>query len=326
MTLSRRDFLKITALSGLAAGLSAVGVRRLLQAGSLQKISETQYLMGTVVNFVILAETKEQAAAALQTTTDEMRRLIQIYNYRQADSPLGQLNATGLTRLPPRELVDTLQQAQHYGVLSNGAFDITIKPVLDALQENRRVTAELIRLVDYRQLKVTDAEISLACPGMTVTLDGIAKGRIVDGGVVILQQLGFDNVLVEAGGDMLAKSTRNDQSWKIGISHPRAQNEFVATLSIQNQAVATSGDYMNYFRPDYSAYHILDPRTGTSPTELASATVIAPSVTEADALSTTLMVLGVREGLALIESLPNTAALLVSKDLHIHRSNQFPVG
>lgn len=326
MSFSRRDFLKITALSGAAVSLSAAGLRRWLQTGALHKISETHYLMGTVVNFVILAESREQASVAIQTTTAEMRRLIQMYDYRQAETPLGQLNASGTLRQPPPELVAILQQALHFGTLSSGAFDITVKPLLDALRNNLPATQALTGLVDYRQIKASEAEISFLRPGMALTLDGIAKGSIVDRGVEILQGLGFENTLVEAGGDLLAKGTHEAQGWKVGIAHPRAKGEFAATISIQNQAVATSGDYMNYFQPDYSACHIIDPRTGTSPTELASATVIAPSVTEADALSTTLMVLGVQAGLELIERLPQAAALFITKNLQIHRSSRFPVG
>jgi thiamine biosynthesis lipoprotein len=100
----------------------------------------------------------------------------------------------------------------------------------------------------------------------------------------------------------------------------------IAVISIQNQAVATSGDYMNYFNADYSTHHIVDPRTGRSPSQLASATVVAPSVAEADALSTTMMVLGMQDGLALMESLPNASALLISKDLQMVRSSKFPIG
>ncbi|MEI7849101.1 MAG: FAD:protein FMN transferase, partial [Chloroflexota bacterium] len=263
---------------------------------------------------------------AIQATVDEMRHLISVFDYRLESSALGQLNATGITRNPPHELVAMLRQALHFGTLSNGAFDVTVKPVLDALRENRLATLDIRALVDYRLLNVTDEEISLALPGMAVTADGIAKGWVVDGGVTILRQLGFEQVLVEAGGDMLAQSAQDGQAWKIGIAHPRNKGEFAAMIAIQNQAVATSGDYMNYFSADHSAYHIIDPRTGHSPAELASATVIAPSVAEADALSTTMMVLGAHEGLALIERLPETAALLISKDLQIYRSSKFPAG
>jgi thiamine biosynthesis lipoprotein len=325
MTISRRDFLKITAVAGAAVGMGAT-VRSLLQAKGFHKVSETHQLMGTIVNFVVVAESENAARDAIQNTVDEMRRLIQMYDYRQADSPLGRLNANGITHHTPPELIATIQQSLHFSLLSQGAFDVTVKPVIDALRENRPDGQKLIELVDYRQLSVNGDTVALSSPGMSVTLDGIAKGSVVDSGVAVLRQLGFEDVLVEAGGDMMAKGSPNGEAWRVGIAHPRAQGEFIATISVQNRAVATSGDYMNYFSDDYSSYHIIDPRNGRSPATLASATVIAPSVAEADALSTTLMVLGVQDGLALIEKLPNTAALLVTKDLQIYRSPNFPAG
>ena len=325
MTISRRDFLKITALTGAAIGVGLTG-HRLFNLKGLQKVSETHQLMGTIVNFVIVAETEDEAHDAIQKTVGEMQRLIQIHDYRRADSPLGQLNANGVTHHAPPELIATIQQSLHFSVLSQGAFDVTVKPVIDALRENRPDGQRLLERVDYRQLSVTGDTLSLNNIGMAVTLDGIAKGCIVDGGVAVLRQLGFDDVLVEAGGDMMAKGSPNGAAWKVGIAHPRRPDEYIATISVQNKAVATSGDYMKYFSADYTTYHIIDPRSGNSPAHLASATVIAPSVAEADALSTTLMVLGVQDGLELIESLPDTAALLVTKDLKIHRSNAFPTG
>ncbi|MBE0672479.1 MAG: FAD:protein FMN transferase [Anaerolineales bacterium] len=325
MTISRRDFLKISAIAGAAIGMGATA-RKLIQTNGFHKVSETHQLMGTIINFVIVAESENAAHDAIQDTVDEMRRLIQMYDYRLADSPLGRLNANGITHHTFPELIATIQQSLHFSLLSQGAFDVTVKPVIDALQENRSDWQKLIELVDYRQLSVNGDTVALSSPGMSVTLDGIAKGSVVDGGVAILRQLGFEDVLVEAGGDMMAKGSPNGEAWRVGIAHPRARGEFIAKISVQNQAVATSGDYMNYFSDDYSSYHIIDPRSGKSPSTLASATVIAPSVAEADALSTTLMVLGVADGLALIEKLPDTAALIVTKDLKIYRSVNFPIG
>ncbi len=324
MPLSRRDFLKITALAGATVGIGTSALQRFLQTGELFKVTETHALMGTIVNFALIAPSQAQASVAIKISLDEMRRLSQIYNYRQTESPLGQLNANGITYQPPPELVATLQQALHFGDLSQGAFDITVKPILDALRENRPLSSELKELVNYRLLNITDAEISLTRPGMAITLDGIAKGSVIDGGVEILHSAGYENILVEAGGDIMAKSSPNGQVWKVGIAHPRQRNKFIETISIQNQAVATSGDYQNHFSADYSSYHIVDPRSGQSPTELASATVIAPSVSEADALSTTLMVLGSIDGFALIENLPETAALVVTKDMKTYTSSKFP--
>lgn len=325
MTISRREFLKISALAGASIGLGATAYHRLLKTGELERISETHQLMGTIINFVIVAESKEAAHSAIQSTVDEMYRLSRVYDHRQSEGPLGELNRNGFTRHAPPELVSTIRQALHFSRLSQGAFDVTVKPVLDALRENLSDWQKFRELVDYRQLGVTGDMISLARSGMSITLDGIAKGSVVDGGVSKLRQLGFENVLVEAGGDMMAKGMPDDKAWKIGISHPRVQSEFIATVSIQDQAIATSGDYMNYYSTDYSSCHIIDPRTGISPSQLASATVIAPSAGEADALSTTMMVLGVQDGLEMIKRIPETAALLITKDLKIYRSSRFPL-
>jgi thiamine biosynthesis lipoprotein len=324
MTLSRRDFLKITALAGAAVGMGATVQRFLSNGTGMRKVSETYQLMGTIVNFVLIAESEDQAHAALQQTVDEMRRLIQMYDYRQPESPLGQLNAKGITRHAPAELIATVQQALNFGSLSHGAFDITVQPLFDAMRSGQPLSGEFQKLVDYRSMSINGDDISFARPGMAVTLDGIAKGSVVDGGVAMLQRLSFTNVLVEAGGDMMAKGCPNEDGWKIGIAHPRHPSKTIATISIQDQAVATSGDYMNYFSSDLSAYHIIDPRTGRSPVHLASATVIAPTAAKADALSTTMMVLGVQDGLAMIEQLPGTAALLVTKDMAVYRSSTFP--
>ncbi len=108
------------------------------------------------------------------------------------------------------------------------------------------------------------------------------------------------------------------------IPGPGPAGQLLATLDLADGALATSGDYMNYFVQDFSAHHIVDPRTGHSPTELASVTVMAPTATEADALSTTFMVLGVAQGLALATRLSNIEALFVTKTLQQHATSGFP--
>jgi len=326
MSFNRRDFLKITALTGALAGLSATAARVFLNKQEISKISATHYLMGTIINFVLLSESEEHAQSAMQASLDEMRRLIMIYDYRQANTPLGQLNAQGYLKQAPTELIGTIRQSLELGARSNGAFDITVNPILEKRKGNGLVTQSTLELVDYRMVNISGENIHLANPGMSITLDGVAKGSIIDAGVRILHKSGFENVLVEAGGDMMAKSTPAGETWQIGINHPRKKGELIAKISIHNQAVATSGDYLNYYMLDYSENHIIDPRSGRSPAQLASATALAPSAAEADALSTTLMVLGVRDGLALIEQLPGTAALMVSKDLKVYKSNNFPMG
>jgi FAD:protein FMN transferase len=138
----------------------------------------------------------------------------------------------------------------------------------------------------------------------------------VDAGVASLRMQGFENVIVEAAGDLLAAGERGLQApWRIAIRPPREGMSQLPVLNIKNQAVATSGDYLQAFTADYSSNHILDPRRGFSSTGLSSATIVAPTASLADGLATAVMVLGVRDGLELLKTFPGCEAWLIDKDL-----------
>lgn len=320
-TVSRRDFLKITAVAGtlLAGG-------KLLRMGIPLKpvtLHESQTLMGTVINLVVVSSDAKEGRSAIEAAFAEMRRLIAIFDHRQSNSSLSVLNKQGWLSSPPSELRRILSQAISIGGLSTGAFDVSVKPLLDAVRENKKIST-IQRFVDYRRIQVSENKISLD-PGMSLTLDGIAKGAVVDGAAATLNRVGFENVMVEAGGDLVGNGRSQDNSsWQIGIRHPRQTDRVIAALPISTQAVATSGDYMNTFTADFSRHHILDPRTGRSPDHTASVTVLAPDAATADALSTTLLVMGPEEGSALAERLPAVEALFITKSLNIYQTSRFP--
>ncbi len=319
-TLSRRHFLQITAVASTVF-LGGRWVQRLAQQTTA--VHETRLLMGTIINLTLVGEDTAQSQQALAATFAEMERLIAFFNWRQPGSALATLNQSGQLANPAPELVELLQDAVYFSRLSDGAFDVTIQPLLEAIRTGTDTSAPR-QLVDYRQLHVSASEIRLA-PGMQITLAGMAKGRVVDGATAVLQTHGFSNVLVEAGGDLVANGRRADgQTWRLGITHPRQPESTLKVLPVTGQAVATSGDYQHRFSQDFSRHHIVDPRTGDSPTELASVTVLAPTAAVADALSTAVMVLGSQAGLALIDQLPGTAALLVTKEMQLKRSAHFP--
>lgn len=324
-SLSRRDFLKITAV----AGGTLVGGSLLKSAiySAPVVFKETRSLMGTRIHLTLVATEGMDASRTLEATFAEMERLIAIFSTHDAGSAVSQLNRDGVLQNAPAELISMVASAREFSEISNGAFDITVKPLADALRAGRIPGEAEHALVNYRHLVQDGQSLRLLTPGMQITFDAIAKGYIVDQGVEVLKTQGFDNVLVEAGGDLMAIGhTQEDNAWEIGIEHPR-QEQFAGVMSkfsLSGAGVATSGDYFNAFTVDKSLNHIIDPQTGVSPLELASATALAPNAKLADAISTTIMVLGAEEGLALVNRLDGVEALIVTKDLTVRRTAGFP--
>jgi len=248
----------------------------------------------------------------------------------QAESEVSRLNATGRIDRPSAALLAVLRAAERVSVLGDGAFDVTVQPLLDlhrggaGLPDPSEIERTLAR-VDHRSLRIGDDAVVLLRPEMRITLDGIGKGYVVDRGVEELAAHGLHDVFVDAGGDLMASGTRGGSPWRVGIRAPRPGLTLQARFETRNRAVATSGDYMQPFTRDFAQHHILDPRTGYSAPELASSTIVAPDAMTADALATLTMVLGPDRSRALLEDLPDCEGYMVSKDLTVTRTSGFRV-
>jgi FAD:protein FMN transferase len=329
-SLSRRQFMQIVAVGGIAS----LTAKFSLDALSLENIvTETRLLMGTVVNLKVVSPDRDAAQRAVWACFDQMEALERILSRFQPQSQLSRLNGDGqLTNASPH-LLNLLAQSRQISEISGGAFDITIKPLVDLYQKHaaqgglpKKVDVEsVLELVDYQDIQITGNQVAFEKKDMAITLDGIAKGYIVDQGVETLKQNGFTDVLVEAGGDLLASGTKQQlKPWVVGVQSPRAEqhSKLMTHFKVQDQAVATSGDYMHSFSTDFGHHQILDPRTGFSAPGLASATIIAPTASLADSLATTVMVLGPQQGLDLLGQLSDCQGYLIDKNLRIFQSEQ----
>ena len=297
----------------------------------LAEVSVSRVLMGTVVNLTVVGEDEDAAKTAVTATLDHMSQLETILSRHQAKSQLSQLNQNGRFNQPDTALVTVLNQALAISTLSAGAFDVTVKPLVDLYQDYQTrnelppETAVLatLPLINYQNLKISQSQISFSQPGMAVTVDGIGKGYIVDEGTAVLREHGFTNVLVEAGGDLLASGQKNPETnWQIGIQSPR-QKQLLAKFGVENQAVATSGDYLQAYSPDLRYHHILDPHTGYSAPSLASATVVAPSAMVADGLATAVMAMPPQAALTLLEQTTAVEGYLITKNGDILQTHGF---
>ncbi|TWU45746.1 Thiamine biosynthesis lipoprotein ApbE precursor [Novipirellula aureliae] len=221
-----------------------------------------------------------------------------------------------------RDTALVVQMALEVAEATGGAFDPTVGPLVNAwsfgpdpkTQEvpSEQKLAELRKLVGYKNLSVrTDPPaLKKLIPSLRVDLSAIAKGHGVDRVVELLAQADAKNVFVEIGGEVRTVGRKGDDRWKVGIQNPETRfvttgqtsampPSIAAAHPLTNQAMATSGDYQNYFEVDGKRYsHTIDPRTGR-PVEhgLASVSVISDTCMKADAWATAIDVLGMKDGL-----------------------------
>jgi len=134
----------------------------------------------------------------------------------------------------------------------------------------------------------------------------------VERGIEILRGLGVRNARVTAGGDTRLLGDRRGTPWMIGVQNPRDEDEVAVTIPLENEAISTSGDYERFFEEDGERYHhIIVPATGTPAGEVHSATIIGPDAVITDALSTSVFVMGVDQGLRLISTLPDYEGIVI---------------
>ncbi len=325
--LTRRNVLRLLAVGG-AAGLAwTAGV-----SARARRVVRSRVLMGTWVQLTLVDRDREAAEAAAEATLTRMAELERVLSRHRADSELSRLQRLGRIEHADPALLDVLRLAERISRLGDGAFDVTVQPVLDLYRghpgraPDPAALERAVARVDHRAVRIEADAVSLARPDVRLTLDGIGKGWVVDRGIDVLRERGFGDVFVDAGGDCVAAGGRGaGRPWRVGIRRPRPGLALQARFEARDVAVATSGDYMQPFSRDYAQHHILDPRTGRSSPELASATVSAPDAASADALATLVMVLGARRGRALLEDLPGCEGYLVAKDLAVTRTSGFGV-
>ena len=328
LRIGRRQFLQILAFTGAAGGLYGLGSLRF--GPKEHTIRQSRTMMGTQINLIVHGPDADQCLQATRATFARMETLEHVFSRYEPDSALARLNATGSLPAAPAEFLELLDLTDHISKTTDGAFDITVLPLLqlyahDRLPEQQHLD-EALKLVDYRAIERRGPHLAFTRPNMGITLDGIAKGYIVDQGVATLNSIGFADVYVEAGGDLMVTGNKPEgQPWRVGVRSPRARGSktmpVISTFS--PLAVATSGDYMQAYSDDLRHHHILNPRTGMSPLELASVTVTAPSVALADGLATAAMVLGPMQALDVLEKYAGCEGLFIGKDLHQYRTTGF---
>lgn len=282
-----------------------------------------QVSMGTVIEITLLSEDEEAARKASLQAFQEIKRIEQLMSPWIGTSDVSHLNrfaGKDWVKVSP-ETFDVIQKSQKISGLSEGAFDITIAPLTGLWRKARErgippsseEIKKILGLVNFRNLLIRpDGKVFLKKKGMAIDLGGIAKGYAVDRAFEILTSLGYKNLIINAGGDLRVGGLKENQPWLIGIQDPRSAEKVMATISVSDSAIATSGDYEKFFFHQGKRYHhILNPKTGFPAEGYQSVTILSKDGMTADGLATAVFVLGPEKGYALCQKIGGVECLIM---------------
>jgi thiamine biosynthesis lipoprotein len=321
--ISRRAFLSLT--GALSLGVATVGLPLPTEAGkfdrTLYRVSKSQLGMGTFINIIVFHPSEGEAEEAMGRAFEEIHRLASLMTRFQSTSYIGHLNATGSLKGAPSEVMEVLNSSLRYHTISHGAFDITVMPILELYQRSfqtnnappsTQALEETMARVGSQHLTMTKDSVSFGRGGMQVTLDGIAKGYIIDRAMDLLRQQNIRHALINAGGDIVVHGGKGeDKPWSIGIQDPWKRKRYVDVVTLNSGAMATSGNYEVFFDREKLFHHLILPNKGTPAPSLASVSIQAATAMEADALATTAYVMGPDKGKQFIQQVGGVEGLII---------------
>lgn len=305
-----------------------------------QSCSYVTKLMGNRFEFTVIAKTKAEGENAIDKAVAEVKRIENLLSTFKTDSETNLVNEfAGIKPLKVSyEFLSLVQRALKIGKLTDGAFDISYGSIdkslwnfdVDMTQLPDKQTAlKSVSLINYENVVVNESEstIMLKNKGMRIGFGGIGKGYAADKAKQVLQNLGIENGIVNAAGDLITWGTQpNGKPWTIGIADPNQTIQPFSALNISNMAIATSGNYEKFAVIDGKRYsHTIDPKTGLPVSGIKSVSIICPSAELADALATPVMVMGVNVGLNLINQLQNVACIVVTDNDELYTSKNINI-
>jgi thiamine biosynthesis lipoprotein len=277
---------------------------------------------------VIIKAYGRGAAKAIDKAIEEMKRLAHLFDAYSPESDVSKVNESA-GRAPVKvspEVFSVVQRALYFSALTDGAFDPTVFPLtrLWGFGTNEKRVPEpeeiesVIELVDYRKvvLNETESTVFLQEKGMAIDLGAIAKGYAVGKMVDVMRKEGVVNFLINAGGNVYAAGKRPDgMPWRVAVTDPIDPTHYLGVAEASDLSLVSSGDYERYFEVDGQRYHhILDPKTGYPAKKNHGTTVFLSSSQDADALSTSLFILGHDSSEELLSHFPGIGVIFVEID------------
>lgn len=297
--------------------------------------TKTMYYLGTVNEVTLYTKSGEKKAEEILSKCEEMVKDIDNkMNPSTLSSDIYKINENAgksFTKVS-KDTFDVIKTSIHFSHVSGGNFDVSIGSLVQLWNignEKAKVPTQseintVLPTINYKNIVLDDknTSIMLKHKGTKLDLGGIAKGYAADKVVSYLKEQKIEGAIVNLGGNIYTLGTKDGKNkFNIGIQDPtKPRGNSIGSLSTTNNSVVTSGIYERYIEKDGKIYHhILSPKTGYPvENELSSVTIISDNSMYCDALSTTTFSLGTKEGLKLIESMPNTEAIFITKNKKIY--------
>jgi len=279
---------------------------------------QTRFMMDTYVT-VYTVGPKSITAPAIAAALDRMEAVNIKFNSRNPESPIYAFNENGVPISDP-EIIDLARVALQVANDSDGAFDITVAPLIELwgfYGDAPRLPGDdeikrCLENIGFHYLVLTDKTLEKKKPDVKIDLGGIAKGYAVAQAAAVLKQSGVISALIDAGGDIYALGEKGRAPWKVGIKNPRGEG-LLGFIEVEDLSVMGSGDYERFFMREGKRYHhIFNPKTGYPVEGLSGSTLVYPDPVMADAWNTALFILGADQGMRRVEAHPGMEAIVVT--------------
>ncbi len=297
--------------------------------GEIQEFKRVRFLLGTVVEIHVKDRDRKKAEEAILQAFNEIERVEHLFSTFDPESPVSKINSGDkkLIVVDP-EIYRVMEISDSLWRLSHGAFDAALNNLIDlwgfdsehpSLPPGTKIK-EALEQSGWDNIILIGNNSFIRSKEVGLNFSSIAKGYAVDKAIEVLGKYGITDALVNAGGDVKTIG----YNWTVGIQHPRNPKGLIAKIKPDGLAVGTSGDYEKFFTVNGKRYnHLLNPKTGYPSDSLMSVTVLCKDCTTADALATTVFVLGPYEGMKLIEKLPGAEGMIMNKEGEIIYSKNF---
>jgi len=278
-------------------------------------------VMGTRIHVELWHDDSAQAEQLMHWVIGEMQRVDRLMSPYKPDSEIAIVNSQAYLKpvAVSAELFSLIQRSLAHGERSAGRFDITFASIgyqynyRQSIKPDEQHIQSALPAINFRSIKLdaVKSTVRFQHPNTRIDLGGIAKGHAVDRAVNYLMSQGVKHAIVTAGGDSRIIGDRRGRPWMLGVKSPRGEGHAVK-LPVESLALSTSGDYQRYFEADGVRYHhIIDPANGKPVGGVQSVTIMGPTATQTDALSTSVFVMGVKKGLQYIEQQPDYSAVII---------------